>query len=427
MNSFNVPLRNIIVLEDRGRKQFTGLEELASSLKEMGLIHPIVVVPSEEEDKYILVAGERRYRAATLARWKDITATLRENLSLVEQKEIELEENIRRSNLDWQEQGDILAQIHELQQKKDKDWTLEKTAEKLGHSRSRVTDRIAVSKKLKKRPDLKPEVAHLPFVAAKKQLELIEKRERLEQLVHVGKVKLNSELKHGDCRELIKELEDESVDLILTDPPYGIEGVRMLSETGKQLNKMSGFRTMKYEHNLSKEEVMVLFTELAPEFGRILKPGAHIYIFCAVEYMGEILQRLAPEIEFVPPALYWDRGKPSTPGFGYNYLNCIETIIYGCKPPRGRRLNGNASNLLKHSEVPRNFRIYPTEKPVLLLRELIEQSTSVGELVLDPFAGSGSTLLATRESGRRGLGFEINKEAFLKAQDRLLNGNNSDK
>lgn len=421
MELFKIPLKSIIVKEERGRKLFQGLIELADSLKQHGLIHPIVVSPSENE-KFFLVAGERRVRAAAIAGWTEITATLRDDLDAIKQKEVELEENVRRSDLSWQEQGDIMDQIHELQMMQKPGWNIEKTADLIGHSRSRVTDKIAVSKKLKRRPDLRAEVANLPFTAAKKQLESIDRREKLEKLVKAGKVQLNSELRQGDCRQLITEIEDESIDMLLTDPPYGLEGIKNLGDTSKKLEKMSGFRTMKYEHNLSHDEVMDLFRTLGSEFARVLKPGCHWYIFCADQYSGEIIEILKPYLEFKPPILYWDRGKPSTPGFGYNYLNRTEAIIYGCKPPQGRRLNHNKSNILAHSEVPRNFRIYPTEKPRSLLRELIEQSTDVGEIVLDPFAGSASTLLATRACGRRGLGFELDKVAFMKAQERLLNG-----
>jgi len=76
-------------------------------------------------------------------------------------------------------------------------------------------------------------------------------------------------------------------------------------------------------------------------------------------------------------------------------------------------------NIIPCPDVPRNLRMYPTEKPVPLLKTLIKQSTSPNGLVLDPFAGSASTLVAAREAGRRGLGFEINRESFLRAQKRL--------
>ena len=128
---------------------------------------------------------------------------------------------------------------------------------------------------------------------------------------------------------------------------------------------------------------------------------------------------LAPELEFQPPLLIWDRGKPSGPAYGYNYLSRAEAIIYGCRTPRGRRLNNSKYNIFPCPDVPRDMRIYPTETPVPLLQEFIENSSTANDVVFDPFAGSGSTLIAARKSGRRAIGFEINKDAYLRAQIRL--------
>jgi site-specific DNA-methyltransferase (adenine-specific) len=80
-------------------------------------------------------------------------------------------------------------------------------------------------------------------------------------------------------------------------------------------------------------------------------------------------------------------------------------------------------NVIECPDVPKNLRMYPTEKPVPLLQVLIKQSTSANGLVLDPFAGSGSTLVAAREAGRRGIGFEVDNEAYLRTQARLLEAN----
>lgn len=419
-------LKDIVVREGRGRKSFTGLQEMADSLKEHGLIHPIVVVPTDN-GKYYLVVGERRYRGACLAKWTEIEATMKNDLSEQQQKEVELEENLRRHDLDWQEQGELLAQIDELKRSVKPEWTQKETAESLGHDPGGVSRKIEMAKKLRERPDLKAYLKErgLPFSASVREIKLIEKKEKLERLVKGGHITLVNEFKNGDCRALIKELADDSVDCIMTDPPYGVEKVTALIDGSDQYSRMIAYRTMKPEHNLDLDKVLSLLKELAPELARVLKPSCHFYMFCAVQYTGLFIEALFPHLDFQPPMLVWDRGKPTTPGFGYNYINRVETIIYGFKPPRDRRLNSSKYNVLVHPEVPKSMRIYPTEKPVSLLREMIEQSTNVGELVLDPFAGSGSTLLATTASGRRGIGFEIDKEIFMKAQERLLHGSDT--
>ena len=158
-----------------------------------------------------------------------------------------------------------------------------------------------------------------------------------------------------------------------------------------------------------------LLQKLAEEFHRVLKPGAHFYVFSAMQYVGSFIAALHP-LEFQPPVLVWDRGKPTTPGYGYNYLNRTETIIYGHNPSRSRRLAKNTYNILSHPEVPRSMRMYPTEKPQSLLKQLIQQSTVEGDVVLDPFAGSASCLKAAYAIGRTAIGFEIDSDTWKRAQ-----------
>lgn len=418
-----IPLKNIIVRKGRGRKTFTGLQEMADSLKEHGQIHPIVVVPTDN-GKYYLVVGERRYRGACLAKWTEIEATMKDDLSEQQQKEVELEENLRRHDLDWQEQGELLTQIDELKRVVKPEWTQKETAESLGHDPGGVSRKIDMARKLRERPDIKAYLKErgLPFAASVREVKLIEKKEKLERLVEGGHITLVNDFKNGDCLALIKDLADKSVDCVVCDPPYGVDKVTDLATGNDRYSKMTGYRTMKLAHNLDLVSILSLLEKLAPELARVLKDGSHFYMFCAVQYTGAFIRVLEPHLEFQPPMLVWDRGKPTTPGFGYNYINRCETIIYGYKPPRTRRLNSSKYNVLVHPEVPKSMRIYPTEKPVSLLRELIEQSTNVGEIVLDPFAGSASTLLACTAAGRRGIGFEIDKEIFMKAQERLLHG-----
>jgi len=151
-----------------------------------------------------------------------------------------------------------------------------------------------------------------------------------------------------------------------------------------------------------------------------MKPGAHFYMFCGQQYTGDFIRALYPHLLFKPPQLTWNRGKPSTPGYGYNYLSCTEAIIYGCTPPENtRRLNNMKYSLFECKDVPVNLRRYPTEKPIPLLQEFITNSTNPNDIVLDPFAGSASTLVAARTTGRRVIGFEIDRQAFLLAQKRL--------
>lgn len=422
MQTLKVPLKNIIVKPQRGRKEFTRIAEMAESLKKNGFIHPMCVTEDPTRPGfYHLVAGERRYRGAVLAGFTEVPITLRESLSALEQKVLELEENVGREQLTWQEEAELHRQIDELKQQTTPGWTQEKTAELVNISPSHISLQINVAKKLKDNPGLLEEVKHLPINAAMKVIKQKEEVARVERLQAAGKLEISTDLRLGSCVDLIKQLPASSVDCLVTDPPYGLEKLEALREGGAT---MSGHAMMSDFHNSDIASVLSLLRQLAPELVRVLKPGAHFYVFCAFEYVGEFIKALSP-LEFQPPILVWDREKATTPGYGYNYMNRLETIIYGYNPPRSKRLNKNMYNVLVHPEVPRNLRVYPTEKPQSLLKDLISQSTILGDTVLDCFAGSASTLKAARALGRKSIGFEINPDSWKRAQ-LILSGQDKD-
>ena len=318
----------------------------------------------------------------------------------------------KTSDVNWAEQAETIRQINELKQTQES-WSQTDTAKFVQQSEGHVSLQINVAKKLRDNPELKKKVRNLPIRAAMKVIEREEQVERVTRLQEQGRMVITTDLLWGDCREMIKGLEDNSIDMLCTDPPYGIDEVTKLQDGGSY--KMTGHQMMSATHNLSIEEMLELFKELAPELERVMKPGAHFYVFCAMQHAGVFIRSLSPLV-FQPPMLIWDRGKPTIPGYGYNYLNRTETIIYGHNPPRERRLAKNVYNILSHPEVPSGMRMYPTEKPQSLLKQLMEQSTIPGDLVLDPFAGSASCLKAARDIGRRGIGFEIDEDAWKRAQ-----------
>jgi len=144
-----------ILIKDRGRQLFHKIDKLAASIKKYGLLHPIVVAPtsSEEEQEtghpWKLVAGERRTRAHVHLKLEEINASLRENLSPILQKEIELEENLQREGMEWQEEVLMVESIHNLQKKihrgSREKWTQRMTAESLGRSVGGVSDYLKLA------------------------------------------------------------------------------------------------------------------------------------------------------------------------------------------------------------------------------------------------------------------------------------------
>ncbi len=211
----------------------------------------------------------------------------------------------------------------------------------------------------------------------------------------------------ADAFPWLRALPDESVDLVLTDPPYeSLEKHRAVGTTTR----------LKQSKASSNERFGVIpnarFAELFEQFYRVLKPNRHLYMFVdqetafAVKPMGE-----AVGFRFWKP-LVWDK---VSIGMGYHYRNTYEFILFFEKGKR--KLND-----LRVSDVLRNVRVrngYPAEKPLPVCSVLVHQSTQPGELVIDPFMGSGTSLAAASLSDRRFAGCDVNPRAVELARARL--------
>lgn len=171
-------------------------------------------------------------------------------------------------------------------------------------------------------------------------------------------------LHHGDCREILPSLGKWSADLVVTDPPYGI---------GYESNYRTGERMERMAHDDGRLDMPVIFEQIA----RVLRRWRHAYVF------GPFV--LPPP--FTAHAdLIWNKTEASGRG--------NMTIPWG---QTHENVRVTARGKMRH----------PTEKPVALLRRYVEASSLLGDVVLDPFAGSGSTLVAAVAGGRRAVGIEI--------------------
>ena len=143
-NFSSAPISSIIVNRDeRQRRKLEGIEELAESINRIGLINPIVVTPD-----LVLVAGERRLTAMKLIGWTDVPIQYTTDLSEYDLAVIELEENVKRVDLSWQDQCLAIEKFHSLKAKHETDWNKEATAQALGLSEREVNRHISVAKEI---------------------------------------------------------------------------------------------------------------------------------------------------------------------------------------------------------------------------------------------------------------------------------------
>ncbi|NLJ93004.1 MAG: site-specific DNA-methyltransferase [Aeromonadales bacterium] len=211
-----------------------------------------------------------------------------------------------------------------------------------------------------------------------------------------------------DAIEWLSTLANASVDLLITDPPYeSLEKHRKIGTTTRlKVSKASSNKWFDIFPNIR-------FEELFEEIYRVLKQDSHFYLFCDQETMF-YAKPLAEKVgfKFWKPII-WDK---INIGMGYHYRARHEYILFFEKGKR--KLNDlSIPDVL---EFKRIYRGYPTEKPVPLLELLVKQSSVPGELIVDPFFGSGSTLLAAKNLERKYLGSDTATAAHEYFKNRLL-------
>ena len=215
------------------------------------------------------------------------------------------------------------------------------------------------------------------------------------------------ELSNQDAVAWLRTLPAASVDLLITDPAYeSLEKHRAVGTTTR----------LKHSKSSSNDWFVVFpnarFAELFEEAYRVLRDDRHFYLFCDAETMFDAIPKAVKAgFKFWKP-LVWDK---RTIGMGYHYRARYEFILFFEKGKR--RLNDlGVADVI---EVPRIHRGYPAEKPYAVSEVLITQSSSPGEVVADPFMGSGSVGEAALKNGRRFLGTDLNAAAVLLTNQRL--------
>lgn len=434
------PLENIVVV-DRQRQDIpqAKVNEFKTSIFERGLLHAPTVWPKGET--WELIAGETRFRAvsALAKEGKQFyydgqpvplgmipTVTLAEHLSEADRFEVQLDENIRRHDLPWQDRSKALAFLHEMRKRENPTQTLRDTANEIvakgeNLAPKRVAQHIREAGVVAKH-------LHNPKIAkarnATEAFALVIKLE--EEAINAALAKKQTEglvgadivIRHGDCISILAGLDAGIADLFLLDPPYGIS-----ANTG-------GFRARTVHHHnyedtpdLAKAIAMAVLTEGF----RIMKPRGNLFMFCDIDlfpWLKETAANMGWTVFRRP--MIWQKSESEglAPWGGQGPRITTEFILYATKGQKG--MLSSPTDLLNVKRVSRSERIHAAEKPVELLRKLIEATTLPGDLVIDPCCGSGSTLVACRELRRRGIGIEKDADYYNTAMANVFTQGGTD-
>lgn len=214
-------------------------------------------------------------------------------------------------------------------------------------------------------------------------------------------------LERGDAVQMLDKLDDGSVDLIITDPPY---------ESLEKHRKIGTTTRLKKSKASSNDWFQIFPNERMPDLFRamyrVLAKNSHLYFHCDAETMF-VVKPMAEQagFKFWKP-LVWNK---KSIGMGYHYRAMYEFVLFFEKGKRKLQDLGIPDVL----EVPRIHNQYPTQKPAELAATFVSQSSSPGQLVCDPFMGSGTVGVPCAELGRRFVGFDVADEAIRVATQRL--------
>lgn len=210
-----------------------------------------------------------------------------------------------------------------------------------------------------------------------------------------------------DCLEGFKKIPDNSVDLILTDPPYGIS--RELNCKNQRLGT-----TAKLNFHFGEWDK---FNELWFDIA-VKKTKGWIISFCAKKDIGFYWNILEKNDFKAIDVIAWQKPDPIPLNGKTKLLNAWEAAIIGKKA--GAYFTGKCRhNIFKYQAPKGKSRIHPTQKPVALIEDLILLTTKKGDIVLDPFMGSGTTAVACVKTERNYIGFEIDKKYHKESLTRI--------
>lgn len=216
-----------------------------------------------------------------------------------------------------------------------------------------------------------------------------------------------------DCLEGLKDVPDKSVDAIITDPPYFLS----MGHAGDKGTAQS----MQLTSNRCFNDLAIcspFYKQVFSEYARVLKPTGSFYFFTdwrGYAYYFPLLNAALP----VRNLIVWD--KKSGPGSFYSFAH--ELIIFGTY--LGKTKKGVGSNVWRLASFSSGAKstdgekVHPTQKPVELIKKMIEDSTEPGGVVLDTFMGSGTTAVACLLTGRRFIGFELDEKYHEIAMQRI--------
>ena len=239
---------------------------------------------------------------------------------------------------------------------------------------------------------------------AAKARNFMEQREQHRQEVINARVDSvhNNSFKHGDCLEILEQLPDSSIDIVITDPPYGISYISNRSQYDDSITKRGLL-------NDGKDEAFELLDKTCKILQRKCAQNSHLYFFCSWSVFSQFEHIIGNYFTIKTP-IVWDKGNKGSGDLENDWGNQTELIIFCIKGKK--TINYRRGNVISVPRLHSSKMVHPTQKPIDLINQLLDVSYFQGDLVVDPFMGSGATIHACNKRDINCIGIELDKDMF---------------
>lgn len=378
---------------ERQRKEIKDVDVLADSIRRLGLIHPPVVTRDFE-----LKAGERRLEAVRSLGWTSLPVQFVDELDPTALLLLELEENVKRLDISWQDQCAALEKYHNLRLSQNPAWTIAKTAEAVGESPNSVSVKLNVMKEVGRDPD----IAKVPNFSQARGITQRRTERRAATVINEILDKPTSPVplfNEPFSQEWIDRYSGPKFNFIHCDFPYGIN--QHLHNKGGTAHKAE----KTYADTFENYEALVALLAKAP-----VAESAHLVFWFSMEHYCWTFDRLTDmgwTVNRFP--LVWSKGSTGIlPDPNRGPRRVYETALFASKGDR--KIN---QAVLNHIAFWDGDRIHVSEKPREVLKHFFRMFVDDSTVMIDPTCGSGNAVWVAQKLGASHvIGLEQDKENY---------------
>ena len=398
---------------ERFREEMGEIDDLVDSIKDKGLIQPILI---DHEDN--LLAGGRRLSASIEAGLKTIPAATQEVHGELDSREIELIENTMRKDFTWVERANLERRIFDLRKEKNPDWSQRDQAELMGGSKGAITRRLQLAEILDVVPELAEKATETDAWKAYQRLKedivtaslMAEDDPKFKEIYKA----CHNAYKIGDALEGMKKVKHSrgKIAFIEVDPPYAVD-LHGRKDRNQDLARMDNY------NEVSKDDYPSFVEEVAKECYSLM--GEHSFMIWWFgpqwyEMIITVLRKTGFKVSDIPAI--WTKGSAGQTASPDTMLGSSYEPFFVVRKGQPKLRGAGRNNVFHFEPVPPQNKIHPTERPLALMREIMDTFSYPKQFICVPFLGSGVTLRAGYLNQNIGYGWDLDelcKKRFINA------------